>query len=507
MSPKRSQKRQRRQLLLSVAIVVGLAIGALAAVVGAGWKPQLGLDLDGGLQVLYQPTHHASTDALNEAVNILNERVNALGVSGAQVDTQGGNIAVSIPGIKDPQEVLNTIGKTAQLYFRPVLCYAPPYTSPKKQAAVSPGPLPTSCPQNYALVPSNLSGSVSSTNGVSYQLPPDPPLVAYPSSATDDPHAYVLQPPSPGTGFPDRYLEGPAELTGTAVKSATAQLSQTGEWVVNVDLTGAGSAGWDAMTQKYFHQIIGIDLDGHVQSAPINQPTQTTWSSYNGQVEISGNFTQSSAQALAVALQFGALPVPLHPLTTQTVSATLGRASLQAGLGAGVAGLVLVLLYILIYYRLLGLVVISGLLVTAAYIWTVITALGHTRGLTVDLAGITGIIVSIGITVDSYVVYFERLKDEVRAGRSVRTSVERGFKSVWHTVLAADLVSLIGAVVIYVVAVGNVKGFAFYLGLSTLLDLVITYFYTRPLVILLGTREAVNAAGRFSMARGLSSTT
>jgi preprotein translocase subunit SecD len=257
------------------------------------------------------------------------------------------------------------------------------------------------------------------------------------------------------------------------------------------------------MTQQYFHEIIGIELDGVVQSAPITQPSQTSWTSFDGSVEISGNFTQSSAQSLAVALQFGSLPVPLKPIDTQTVSPTLGRSALDAGLYAGLAGLALVLLYVLAYYRALGLVVISGLAVTAALLWAVVSLLGHSNGLTLDLAGVTGLIVSIGITVDSYIVYFERLKDEARAGRTIRTSVDRSFASAWRTVLAADLVSLLGALLLYFIAVGEVRGFAFFLGLSTLLDVIVTYFYTRPLVIVLGRNERLTNARHFGISRGL----
>ena len=194
----------------------------------------------------------------------------------------------------------------------------------------------------------------------------------------------------------------------------------------------------------------------------------------------------------------------LKQLTTQTVSPTLGKSALKAGLGAGVVGLALVLLYVLAYYRGLGLVVISGLGLTAALLWAIISALGHTTfSPSFDLAGITGLIVSIGITVDSYIVYFERLKDETRSGRSVRTSVDRGFKSAWRTVWAADFVSLLAAVVLYEFSIGDVKGFALFLGISTLLDIVVTYFFTRPFVILMGQSRGGNEASSMSMASGL----
>jgi preprotein translocase subunit SecD len=499
------RQRQRRKLLVSIFAVLIISLGSFSAVVGSKWTPRLGLDLAGGLSVIYQTQHHVSVSQLAETEDILTNRVNGLGVSGAEVNTTGDNeITVSIPGLKNPAGVLNIIGKTARLYFRPVLCYAPAYSAGKSTTVrKSPGPLPSSCPAAYQLVTTNLTGSTTRAAGVSYDVGADPALAQYRTSASDSPNAVVLQKGLPGSGFDGRYLEGPAELSGKVVKSASAQLSPTGQWVVNVSLTGAGSKSWNAMAQRYFHEIIGIGVDGIVESAPITQPTQNSFSPFYGQVEISGNFTQTSAQSLAIALEYGSLPVTLKQLTFQTVTPTLGKSALDAGLGAGTVGLVLVLLYVLAYYRTLGLVVITGLVITAALLWAIISALGHTSvAPSFDLAGITGLIVSIGITVDSYIVYFERLKDETRSGRSVRTSVDRGFRSAWRTVWAADFVSLLAAIVLYVVAVGDVKGFAFFLGLSTIMDMAITWFYTRPLVILLGRSDRVGR-GRFGIARGL----
>ncbi len=254
---------------------------------------------------------------------------------------------------------------------------------------------------------------------------------------------------------------------------------------------------------------MAIELDGQVYSAPLIQPSQGSFTSFQGQGQISGGgLTQQDANNLAQAMNYGALPVVLKAATSETVSATLGHSALVAGLGAGIVGLLLVLLYVLFYYRALGLVVISGLVLTAMMLWAIISALGHTSvAPSFDLAGITGLIVSIGITVDSYIVYFERLKDETRSGRSVRTSVDRGFKSAWRTVWAADFVSLIAAVVLYFFAVGNVKGFAFFLGLSTIMDMAVTWFYTRPLVILLGQSPRLQGTGAFSIATGLQAPT
>jgi preprotein translocase subunit SecD len=528
----RAQKRQRRNLLVSVLAVVVIALGSFAAVFSAKWSPKLGLDLAGGLSVVYQTAKSVPQSELQETVNILNDRVNGLGVSGAQVATTGNNeISVSIPGVKDAATVLADIGNTAQLYFRPVECTAYPLTlskatkatkttkaQPAEKALSGDGTLPT-CGSTYATNATNLDVIPnSSVQGYTSNSPsPDPGFAQYSSTSTNRKNyqnSTVLLPSLPGSGTTLktslRYVLGPAQMTGTSIGSAVAQQSQTGAWEVNYSLKGsAGSALWDKVADENFHLLLGIELDGVVQSAPLIQPTQDAFTSFDGQGTISGgNMTENDAKTLAQAMEFGSLPVRLKELTTQTVSPTLGKSALKAGLGAGIVGLALVLLYTLFYYRALGAVVISGLALTAGLLWAIISALGHTSfSPSFDLAGITGLIVSIGITVDSYIVYFERLKDETRAGRSIRTSVDRGFKSAWRTVWAADFVSLLAAIVLYIVAVGDVKGFAFFLGLSTILDMGVTWFYTRPLVILLGRSDRLNqpGGGRFSIASGLGS--
>jgi preprotein translocase subunit SecD len=522
VSPKsggRAQRRQRRNLLISVVVVVAISLGSFAAVFVAKWSPRLGLDLAGGVAVVYTAEgKNVTTADLNETVNILDLRVNGLGVSGAQVQTTGKNqISVSIPGVTDAQQVLNQIGQTARMFFRPVLCFAYPQALPKHAPKnyVPPRGLDTipACTSSSQLTQANLAVTPnSSVQGYSSNnVPPDSQYVAYPSTSVEKPsyeNSTVLLPGLTTTGSAnggERYVLGPSQMTGHAIGSAQATQNQTGAWVVDYTLAGsANSALWDKVAQQNFHQLLGIELDGVVYSAPIIQPTQTSPSSFNGQGEISGNLTQQDAQNLAQAMNYGALPVTLKAATSQTVSATLGHSALIAGLGAGIAGLLLVLLYVLLYYRALGVVVISGLVLTAMVLWAIISALGHTSvAPSFDLAGITGLIVSIGITVDSYIVYFERLKDETRAGRSVRTSVDRGFKSAWRTVWAADFVSLLAAVVLYFFAVGNVKGFAFFLGLSTIMDMAFTWFYTRPLVILLGQSSHLQGTGAFSIATGL----
>ncbi len=296
----------------------------------------------------------------------------------------------------------------------------------------------------------------------------------------------VVLPVGERTADAPRLLLGPAELTGEIVSDAYADLDQSDGWVTILKLNGKGSAAWDAMANKYFEQRIAIVLDGVVKSAPVIQAR-----SFGGTASISGANSSQDAKDLATALKYGALPVQLKPATVQTVSATLGRDSLRAGLLTGGLGLVLVAAYMIFFYKRLGLLVIAGLCMTASLLWIVVSYLSEQKGLALSLAGAVGIIVSVGITVDSYVVYFERLKDEMRSGKSMAGSVDRAFKGAWRTIVAADLTSFIGAMVLYLLTVGSVRGFAFFLALSTALDLVVAYFFTRPLVSILGRRGSL----------------
>jgi preprotein translocase subunit SecD len=497
--------KNKRNLWVSLLAVVAVAVIALSATLAAGWSPKLGLDLDGGLSVVYQTHTPVSKAQLDTIVTILSDRVNA-GTSGASVDSQGKNqISVSIPGEKNTQQVLATLGNTAQLLFRPALCYAPELTLAKGKKA-STGALPT-CSAATQLTAANLQVTPNSSNANGYtsntNIQPDSQFATFKSTpSTNDAKGDTVLLPGTGGASGTRYVLGPAQLTGTAVKSASAQLN-SGQWDVNLVLTGAGSTAWDALSKTQFHAIIAIDLDGQVISAPITQPTNSAWSSFDGQVQISGGFSETEAKTLATDFTYGALPVKLDRQNVETVSPSLGKSSLHAGLISGLAGLALVMLYMVFYYRLLGLVVLAGLAVTAALLWATISFMGQSLNTTIDLAGIIGLIVSVGITVDSYIVYFERLKDEARGGRTIRSSVDKGFASAFRTVLAADAVSLLGAAILYLISVGDVKGFALFLGISTVFDLVITYFFTRPFVILLGQRRGGNDARSMSMASGL----
>ncbi len=488
-------------MIVSLILTIAIAFGSLVATLSLGWGPKLGLDLAGGLSVVYTPATHVSNANLQEVVTILNNRVNGLGVSGAAVNLQGKNVVVSVPGVTDARRVLKLVGETAQLLFRPVLCQV---AEPTKKAKTYPGSVPA-CASSYLWTEAAL-GITPNNSIATFSSNPLPVDSAYSIVKTTNPNKdfakdNVILPllGSPGV----RYLLGKSELTGQSIGKAVAQQDQFGAWVVNYTLTKKGSPEWDAVANKNFHQALAIELDGVIQSAPFIQPGQAAFSSFQGSGEISGSFTEQGAKNLAIAMEFGALPVRLNPLNTEIISPTLGHSALVAGLGAGLVGLALVLLYTILYYRALGLVIVLGLATTAALLWAIISALGHTAlAPSFDLAGITGIIVSIGITVDSYIVYFERLKDEARAGRSIRTSVDRGFRSAWRTVLAADTVSLLAAILLYLIAVGDVRGFAFFLGLSTLMDVFITWYFTRPLVILLG-RRTNESTSALSMVAGL----
>jgi preprotein translocase subunit SecD len=287
---------------------------------------------------------------------------------------------------------------------------------------------------------------------------------------------------------------------------------------VNLNFTGKGSTEFDKIASQrypYYKQnpnnpppqsLEAFELDGVVYSAPTIQAP-----AFNGTAVISGStaapFTYKQASDLKTNLQSGSLPVRFTPQSVQTVSATIGKDSLKAGLLAGIGGIVIVLLYMIVYYRALGLIVVVGLAIGGALLYAIITLLSTTRGLTLTLAGVVGIIVSVGITVDSYVVYFERLKDEVRAGRTIRQSVDRSFARAFRTVLTADAVAFLAAFILWAFTVGDVRGFAFMLGLSTVLDVFTAFFFIRPAVILVGRRRGFTDARILGVGRGLGART
>lgn len=324
-----------------------------------------------------------------------------------------------------------------------------------------------------------VAGAAVTTTGVPVTIDPSLSKLETTPPDKDDATSTVILPIDKVSSKSARLLLGPTQLTGEVVSNAAATYDNN-QWVVDVEFNSQGSALWDQMANENYGKRVAIVLDGVVKSAPsINARV------FNGRAQISGSFDQNSATDLATVLRFGSLPVQLKPQTVQTISATLGRDSLHAGLIAGAIGIALVCAYMILYYRALGLVVVLGLSVSGAIMWGLMSLLTETQGLALTLSGVVGIIVSVGITVDSYVVYFEKIRDEIRNGRKLEVAVQKGFKSAWRTILSADLTSLIGATVLFVLTVGGVRGFAYFLAISTVLDMTVAYFFTRPLVGLL----------------------
>ncbi len=557
----------RRSLWYSLIGIVAAAVLSVVAVVAAGWKPLLGLDLQGGASVVLQPVNKVDNGVLGQAISILRKRIDALGVAEPDISRQGGTVLIQIPGIKNQADVLKIVGQTAELRFRPVLCNGqtfPPYaatvsspgsttptthpgsttttTKPASTTTTKPGggtglgsggrtpgavlpaqtPAPaTTAPPTTATPPTTAPpASASTTPPASAPLSESTCSAATTSQGAqipstpvpDDPNAVVLFPGADKHGNPDlsgpRYLLGPSQLSGKAVASATAQPPDIGNggsnanWFVSITFTGSGGSGFDKLAAANYQKQVAIVLDGVVESTPVIQQQ-----SYGGRAEINGNnFTQGSAKNLALQLRYGSLPVQFKFQSIQTVSASVGKDSLRAGLLAGGLGLILVLAYMLFYYRALGAVVILGLAISGMFLYSIISTLSHTRGLALTLAGATGIIVSIGVTADSYIVYFERLKDDIRSGRTIRSTADRSFARAYRTIVAADLVSFIAALILYIFTVSSVRGFAFTLGLSTLLDLLTAFFFTRPMVILLARNRLFTDAPHFGVARGLAAT-
>ena len=537
-----------------------LAVLGLIVVLLGGWllvsgvtTPKLGLDLRGGTTVTLQPKvadnqQGAITDeAINQAVEIITSRVNAFGVAEAEVAAQGSGsnavIVVSVPGLTG-SELVNLVGRTARLTFRPVLQVAaaapaptptPSPSSTGKQgqggskqgqgagatpspqpsgtangaplprtadsASPSPSPKPTDAGQSSpspAASPSPTTGSGTVTpqlqkqfdtldctdpkqSGAGVDTPNDQPMVACDKDGAA------------------KYLLGPVLVEGSDISSASAGLPQNStSWAVNLNFNGDGTKKFATASQDLVDNPpptnqFGIVLDGVVISAPVMQSAIL-----NGQAQITGDFTQKAAQDLATVLKFGALPLAFDLGEQQTVSPTLGADQLRGGLIAGALGLVLVVVYLLLYYRALALVAVASLLIAAFLTYGSVVLLGETIGFTLTLAGVAGLIVAIGITADSFIVYFERIRDEVRDGRSLRVALETGWARARRTIIAADFISIIAAVVLYVLSVGGVRGFAFSLGLTTLIDLLVVFLFTKPLITLLARTAFFNSGSKWS---------
>ncbi len=518
-----SPRRLRVQLFGFLTVVVVLVVATLAS----GKSPILGLDLQGGISVVLEPIGNPKPGSVDVAVDIIRSRVDSLGVAEPEISRQGGNIVIDLPGVANRDKARRLVGQTAELRFRPVLALLPPedvsgtttITTAPTASTTAAGTTDESTTTTEATTTTTVAADAAAKQAAIASCNANAVLaldsIPTTSRAADKRDACVVLPLRPKDGAPvaksTRLLLGPTELTGTDVDKAKREFVSPG-YGVSMTLTGKGLGKFNALAAKsYGRQAptneVAITLDGIVQSNPAFQAA-----SFSGPVQITGNFSSTEAEDLAKLINYGSLPVQLKELTVENVSPTLGKDQLRAGIIAGIIGLLLVSLYMLVYYRILGLVAILGIAISAALLLVVVTSfvgqlilefLGGSGRPVLTLAGVTGLIVSIGVTVDSYVVYFERLKDEVRAGRSVRGSTDRGFTRSFRTIVAADLVSFLGAAILFLVAVGSVKGFAFFLGLSTLLDLVVAYFFMHPLVSLMARRRGIVTNRVFGIGAGL----
>jgi preprotein translocase subunit SecD len=520
-------------------------------------NPRLGLDLRGGTSITLtaKPTAGqggVTKDKLDQATEIIASRVSGSGVTEPEITTQGSdNIVIAVPGVNADQ-IVKLVGQTAELRFRQVLAIAavtPPATSTPKPSTTS-TPKATTKPSTKATTKATAKATAkpkgSNDRYPDYAAPsatPTPkasasasavpgasatPTASTPASSasdmaklirtttpsdadlakldaftcnkydpsTDNPSTTLLSCDRDGTA---KYLLGPAIVLGTEVGSASAGIPQNqATWGVQLDLKGDGVKKFGDATAILYTldqplSQFAIVLDGRVISDPV-----VNGAIPGGEASITGSFTQQSALDLANVLKYGALPLRFEVSSVDSVSPLLGADQLRGSLLAGAIGLLLVIVYCFIYYRGLGMVVVASLGVAAAITYASVCLLGKGQGLTLTLAGIAGLIVSIGITADSFIVYFERLRDEVRDGRSLRTSVESGWLRARRTILASDSISLLAAVVLYVLSIGSVRGFAYTLGLTTIVDLVVVMLFTKPMVTLLSRTEFFGNGHRFS---------
>jgi preprotein translocase subunit SecD len=510
LSASNTVKSARKSLSWLLAILVGLtgliAVGSLSDE-NASFTPKLALDLQGGTQVILSPLlldgDAVTPEQLDQAVSIIRQRVDASGVSESQVITQGDrNIIVSIPGVPD-ENTLALIKASAKLEFRAVLVTsvgAPSSSidggdqalegeSTEGEAAVE-DPAPE---EAAPTVPNAAPTDPSDLNWVSPELQTEFDALDCASAfrqpgQVDDPTIPLITCDVTGT---QKFILGPVEVEGANISDAsngTVQ-SQTGAstntWAVNLDFDGIGSQAFADVTQRLFplsepRNQFAITLDGFVITAPATQAVIT-----GGSAQITGNFDRDSSKVLADQLKYGSLPIGFEVESQENISASLGSEQLTNGLIAGLIGLILVVIYSAFQYRGLAIVTVGSLLVAAILVYLFIAVLSWRQGYRLSLAGVAGLIVAIGITVDSFIVYFERVRDEIRDGRSLEVAVENAWKRALRTILASDAVSFTAAATLFLLTVGNVRGFAFTLGLTTIVDLIVVLLFTHPLLQLL----------------------
>lgn len=512
--------RPGRSLLIFSIGLIGLLVWAFLP--GERHTPKLGLDLRGGTQVILSPSvavgETLTQDQLNQTVSIIRQRVDGFGVAESEVTIQGtGNgakIIVTIPG-ETSRTVVDQLKTTAQLNFRPVLAIdfgtsslnesptpettesATPETAPSESATDLASPTPESTPESSVSVASELlippiqspDGSGDFADRFAALDCNDSEVL---NGSTDDPSQYLISCETDGSV---KYALAPADLVGTDIESATAGLPQQGGggWQVDLQMTSEGAKKFADSTTKLSaldspNDQFAIVLDGVVISAPsVNEPI------IGGSAVISGSFTADEARSLAQVLKYGALPVGLEVDEVQQISPTLGNDQLQAGLIAGGFGLLLVIIYLLLYYRALGIIAVISLIAAALMTFFVFVILGRQIGFTLTLSGVAGAIVAIGITADSFIIYFERIRDEIRDGKRLRVAIDHGWTRARRTILAADFVSLLSAAILYYLSVGTVRGFAFTLGLITFVDIAVAFMFTRSLVTKIGNSKWMNS--------------
>ena len=512
MARSQTTRKALRSLTWLLVLIAGLVgINAAGVIWGGGsWTPKLALDLEGGTQIVLAPKlesgQKVSEEQMAQAVAIIRQRVDSAGVSEAEINTQGNqNIVVSIPGQPD-DATLARIEASAKLDFRAVLIAGAPTTSvvgaDGTATPVPQGPIDPNLSSVPAVAPSNGSDLNWITPALQAQYeqfectdeniqaasiaPEDQPLITCDFTNTV------------------KYLLGPVEVSGADIADASAGMvtsstgASTGQWAVDLSFNEAGTKAFGDVTTR-LNALTGsqnqfaIVLDGRVLTAPSTNAAITT-----GNAQITGGFTQESSKTLADQLKYGALPIGFQVQSSETISATLGSTQLMSGLLAGAIGLILVVLYSLIQYRALGLVTVVSLAVAALLTYLLVTILSWREGYRLSLAGVAGLIVAIGITADSFIVYFERIRDELRDGRGLESAIEAGWKRAFRTIIASDTVNFLAALVLFILAVGNVRGFALTLGLTTIVDLFVVALFTHPMLQLMGQTRFFNGGSTFS---------
>jgi preprotein translocase subunit SecD len=497
------------------------------------WAPKLGLDLRGGTTItLTASSDNGSVDAtrLERARSIIQQRVDSLGVGESEVTTSGDRqIVVSVPNVEQEQ-LINLVGQTARLTFRAVYqveavqtatatptatgtatsaATQPTVEQSQSTAAASPSArrplpaLPTAVPATYTPRPTAAATPAPALSA----------LMAYEPSTRDTNEfaEFTCGQESPTPDVSDqplitcskdgsaKLLLGPVLIEGTQLTGAQAGVPQNKlNWVVNLQFNSQGATDFETVTGELATRTspqnsFAIVLDGKVISYP-----SVSAAIPGGAAEISGSFNQQTATELANVLKYGALPLSFEVSSVDTVSPTLGGDQLHAGIIAGIIGLGLVVLFAIVYYRLLAIVVVASLALAGLQTWALMSLLGQSVGFALNLAGIAGAIVAIGITADSFIIYFERIRDEAREGRPLTSAIETGWARSRHTILVADGVTFLSAIVLFFLAIGSVKGFAFTLGLTTILDVLIVFFFTKPLVTLLGRTKFFGGAHPWS---------